>query len=102
MARKRPRTSGRDALVRSAEFVGWALGGLEREIAETRARLAALNAQVAQLRARFGKRASSSEAAEASAPPNRRKRRRNMSAAARQRISDAMRKRWAERRKARK
>ena len=88
MARKRPRTSGHDALVRSAEFVGWALGGLEREIV--------------QLRARFATRPSSSEAAAASAPPNRRKRRRSMSAAARQRISDAMRKRWAERRKGRK
>ena len=96
-----PARADTDALVKSAEFVGWALGGLEREIAQTRERLAALNAQAVQLRARFGKRASSREpAAAASAPPNRRKRRRSMSAAARQRISDAMKKRWAERRKA--
>ena len=100
MARKRPRRSGPDALVKSAEFVGWALGGLEREIAQTRERLAALNAQAVQLRARFGKRASSPEPAAAAPAPSRRKRRRNMSAAARQRISAAMKKRWAERRKA--
>ena len=43
-----------DVLLRSAEMVGWALGGLEREIEQTKARLAALNAQAAKLRARAG------------------------------------------------
>ena len=43
-----------DVLLKSAELVGWALGGLEREIAQTRERLAALTAQADRLRARAG------------------------------------------------
>jgi hypothetical protein len=102
MARKQARKSGQNLLVKSAELVGWALGGLEREIALTRERLSALNAQAAQLRARVGKRVSAAAAAAPEAPPaSRRQRRRKMSAEARQRISDAMKKRWASRRKAR-
>ena len=101
MARKRARKSGQDLLVKSAELVGWALGGLEREIALTRERLSALNAQAAQLRARVGKRVSAATApAPDAAPVSRRQRRRSMSAEARQRISEAMKKRWADRRKA--
>ena len=38
MPRGRPRKNA-DVLLRSAEFIGWALGGLEREIVETRNRL---------------------------------------------------------------
>jgi uncharacterized coiled-coil protein SlyX len=93
MARGRPRKSGRDVLLKSAELIGWALGGLEREIAQTRDRLAALNAQAAQLRAKVGKSAAAVEAV------SRKLRRRELSAAARKRISEGMRRRWAERKK---
>jgi hypothetical protein len=93
MARGRPRKSGRDVLLKSAELIGWALGGLEREIAQTRDRLAALNAQAAQLRAKVGKSAAAVQGV------SRKLRRRGLSAAARKRISDGMRRRWAERKK---
>ncbi len=43
-----------EVLLKSAELVGWALGGLEREIAQTRERLAALTQQADRLRARAG------------------------------------------------
>ena len=94
MARGRPRKSSRDVLVKSAEFIGWALGGLEREIAQTRERLAALNAQALKLRAMVGKSAASPESV------SRRQRRRQLSAEARKRISEGMKRRWAERKKA--
>jgi len=93
MARGRPRQGGRDVLAKSAEFIGWALAGLEREIAQTRERLAALNAQAATLRAKVGKKAPVAE------PARRQPRRRRLSAAARKRISEGMRRRWAERKK---
>ena len=51
MPRGRPR---KDALIKSAEMIGWALGGLEREIERTRERLSALNAEAAKLRAKVG------------------------------------------------
>jgi hypothetical protein len=94
-------------LLRSAELIGWAIGGLEREIAETRQKLEALTRQATQLRSRMGapKRgrpagaASSGEPAAASASSSERPRRRHMSAAARTRISDRQKKRWAEWRK---
>ena len=102
-----PARDGQDVLVKSAEFVGWALGGLEREIAQTRERLSALNEQAVKLRASIS--ASKSAAASAEAPQqskraekqpvSRRQRRSQMSAEARQRISEMMKKRWAERRK---
>ena len=38
MPRGRPRKKD-NMLMKSAEFIGWALGGLEREIAATRQRL---------------------------------------------------------------
>lgn len=97
MPRGRPR---KDALIKSAEMIGWALGGLEREIERTRDRLTALNAEAARLRAKVGSgmRAGVRSAAGAVAPAGRRRRRR-MSAEARKRISDMMKKRWAERRK---
>jgi hypothetical protein len=103
MPRGRPRANQNDALLKSAEMLGWALGGLEREIAATRERLATLTAQAARLRARVGTAgrrggraaASLAERAEGAA----KRVRRTMSREARQRISEAMTKRWAERRK---
>jgi hypothetical protein len=105
MPRGRPRKNG-DVLLQSAELIGWALGGLEREIVATRARLADLTSQAAKLRGRLGRRATGTTAVatpgaaadDATAPTVRRRRR--MSAEARKRISEMMKKRWAERRKA--
>jgi hypothetical protein len=82
-------------LLKSAEFIGWALGGLEREIAQTRERLAALNTQAARLRAKVGKSVPAVEAG------GRQLRRRQLSAEARKRISEGMKRRWAERKKKR-
>lgn len=103
MPRGRPRKK-RDVLVKSAELIGWAIGGIEREISQTRERLSALTAQAAKLRARAGIRGSSSNAAAASAGSEasgngRKRRRRKMSPEARKKISEMMKKRWAERRK---
>lgn len=101
MPRGRPRKSD-EVLMKSAEFIGWALGGLEREITHTRERLASLTAQATRLRERVGGGAPRSSAnvgkASEAAAPGRRKRRR-MSREARKRMSDMMKKRWAERRK---
>jgi len=105
MARGRPRKNPTDVLIKSAELIGWALGGIEREIVETRHRLSALTAQANQLRARVG--ATARGAAEPSAaspdgtpaPAGRTRRRRKMSPEARKRISEMMKKRWAERKK---
>jgi hypothetical protein len=95
--------------MKSAELIGWALGGIEREIVETRHRLSALTAQANQLRLRIGAkgaRAALPSAASTGAPEigtaepaGRKRRRRKMSAEARKRISEMMKKRWAERRK---
>ena len=100
MPRGRPRKNADGALIRSAELIGWALGGLEREIADTRSRLAALTAQAAKLRKRAGQRASHAledaeatvKAAVKAAQP---RRRRKMSAEGRKRIADAAKRRWA-------
>jgi len=107
MARGRPRKNPGDVLIRSAELIGWALGGIEREIVETRSKLAALTSQAAQLRKRVGARGPGRPAAapvetEATAAPatNRKRRRRKMSPEARKRISEMMKKRWAERKRA--
>ena len=116
MARGRPRKDSPDVLVKSAEFVGWALGGLEREIAQTRERLSALtehavklrsSINAGKLRSSIGSSKSGSTAAEGpeqsqrpeKQPVGRRQRRRQMSPEARQRISEMMKKRWAQRRK---
>jgi hypothetical protein len=113
MARGRPRKNPEDVLIKSAELIGWALGGIEREIVETRKRLAALTAQANQLRARVGRRGPGRPpAAESVAPAAvpaeesiavgaapRRRRRRKLSPEARQKLSDMMKKRWAEKRK---
>jgi hypothetical protein len=92
-------------LVKSAELIGWAIGGIEREIGQTRERLAALTAQAAKLRARAGlKGPSASAGAGASAASDasgngRKRRRRKMSPEARKKISEMMKKRWAERKR---
>jgi hypothetical protein len=111
MPRGRPRKNADDVLIRSAELIGWALGGIEREIVETRKRLASLTAQAAQLRNRVGATgARGAAAATSAAMPSeatepvetgngRRKRRRRMSPEARKRISEMMKKRWAERKR---
>ena len=95
MPRGTPRSSAGDALIKSAELIGWALGGIEREIVETRNRLAALSAQAAKLRKQAGRRAV--QAADTAAQPKtaggRRKRR--MSAEGRKRIAEAAKRRWA-------
>jgi hypothetical protein len=106
----RPRKNPTDVLMKSAELIGWALGGIEREIVETRHRLSALTAQANQLRTRIGAKgvraALPALPADATAAPDgsdvpagRKRRRRKMSADARRRISERMKKTWAERRK---
>lgn len=101
MPRGRPRTNQHDVLLKSAELIGWALGGIEREIVQTRERLAALTAQAEKLRARVGRRAprvSGPAAAATFAEPGATRgarRRAGMSAEARARISQMMKKRWA-------
>ena len=100
MPRGRPRKNSDDVLLKSAELIGWALGGLEREIVATRERLTALTAQAVALRRKIGGAAPAAAAAPADAAENGRKtRRRTMSPEARKRISEMMKKRWAERRK---
>ncbi|HEY7501906.1 MAG TPA: hypothetical protein VH740_25520 [Vicinamibacterales bacterium] len=99
MARTR-RTGKGDVLLRSADFIGWALGGLEREIAQTRERLTALMAQAAALRARAG--TGGGRGARDTAPARTargRRRRGRMTAEGRKRISEMMKKRWAEAKK---
>ena len=104
MPRGRPRKKQRSVLLKSAELIGWAIGGIEREIAQTRERLASLTAQAARLRQRAGARASAAASSAASAvgvtePAVSKRRRRKMSPEARKKISEMMKKRWAERRK---
>jgi len=106
MPRGRPRKQQRSVLLKSAELIGWAIGGIEREIAQTRERLAALTAQAATLRRRAGVRAAAAASSAASAigvggsgGTGRKRRRRKMSPEARKKISDMMKKRWAERRR---
>jgi hypothetical protein len=104
MARGRPRKNQGDVLMKSAEMIGWALGGLEREIVLTRERLGSLTAQANSLRAQLmrGRQAAPDAAAGdegQAAAQGRRRRRRKMSPEARKRISDMRKKRWAERKK---
>jgi hypothetical protein len=102
MPRGRPRKTQGNVLMKSAEMIGWAIGGIEREIVATRERLAALSEQANTLRSKLpGKSAARGAAAvqgtETGQAPKRK--RRKMSAAGRKRISEMMKKRWAERRK---
>jgi hypothetical protein len=101
MPRGRPRKNQSNAFLKSAELIGWAIGGIEREIVQTRERLASLTAQAAKLRARAGIKIGrgGASAAATEAAPTGRKRRRKMSAEAKKKISEMMKKRWAERRK---
>jgi hypothetical protein len=104
MPRGRPRkTDDDDVLLKSAELLGWALGGLEREIAHTRERLSVLTKQATKLRDRLatggGSRGETAAGGPGGGAGGRRRRRRAMSAEARKRISEMMKKRWAERRK---
>jgi hypothetical protein len=95
---KKPST----ALFKSAQWIGWALGGLEREIVETRERLSALTEQAATLRAKVGttaRRGAVAVANEVSIASGRVRRRGRMSPEARKRISELMKKRWAEAKK---
>src|SRR4051794_23689048 len=98
MPRGRPRKNA-DVLIKSAEFIVWALGGLEREIVDTRNRLAPLTAQAAKLRKQVGPRAAAAQSAPVSDVPaqepaegGRKRRRRRMSPEARKRISEMMKK----------
>jgi hypothetical protein len=107
MPRGRSRKTNEAVLLRSAEMIGWAIGGIEREIHQTRERLAALTAQAARLRTRLGARGAKGAAALSSAALTLGeaaqagvKRRRKMSKEGRKRISEMMTKRWAEHRKA--
>jgi len=84
----------RKALIGSPEMLAWALAGLERELVQTRERLAALTTQAEKIRAALGRAPANGQAG----IPVRR-RRAAMSAEARKRISDAMKKRWAERKR---
>jgi len=99
MPRGRPRKKRTDVLLKSAELLGWALGGLEREIALTRDRLTSLTAQAVRLRKRLG--GPRAAAATAAGEPRAKgpRRRKKMSPEARKRISEMMKKRWAERRR---
>lgn len=105
MPRGRPRKSQDDILLKSAELIGWALGGIEREITLTRERLASLTSQANTLRARIGKRGAAAQATDDAPAMNEgkagtgKRRRRRMSPEARKRISEMMKKRWAERKK---
>jgi hypothetical protein len=103
MARGRKKGS-KDVLLRSAEMIGWAIGGIEREIMHTRERLASLTAQAAELRARAGQSAARgsaavTEAAGGAAQKVAKVRKRTMSPEARKKISEMMKKRWAERKR---
>jgi hypothetical protein len=95
MPKGKPRGSAENALIRSAELIGWALGGIEREIFETRARLAALTTQATRLRKQAGRKAV--QAADTAAQPKAAsgRRRRRMSAEGRKRIAEAAKRRWA-------
>lgn len=107
MARRGSRGKNQDMLLKSAEMIGWAIGGIEREIMHTRERLASLTEQAAALRARLGGAAAKggsavTHAAEDAARNIKKATKRTMSPEARKRISEMMKKRWAERRKAKK
>lgn len=112
MPRGRSGKKTEDVVLKSAELLGWALGGIEREIAQTRERLASLTAQANALRERVGKdarsavrsavktaRDASTRVSGAGVEGGPDPKRRQMSAEGRRRISEMMKKRWADRRK---
>jgi hypothetical protein len=95
MPRGRPRKNTGGVLIRSAELIGWAIGGLEREIVETRHRLTALTAEAERLRKQVGRSAGKAFAAGATGTSHARRAPRKMSPEARKRIGDAAKRRWA-------
>lgn len=111
MPRGRPRKDQGDVLGKSAEMIGWAIGGIEREIMATRERLATLTAQANTLRSKLpgsaraavasmtGSTAPGDAGSQGGSAKAAKRRRRKMSPEARKRISEMMKKRWAERRK---
>ena len=99
MPRGRRKTKSTEVLLKSAELVGWALGGLEREITQTRERLAALTQQADQLRARAGGTLRSIASTSRANDTGGARRRGRMTADGRKRISEMMKKRWAEAKK---
>ena len=99
MPRGRSRKTSETALLKSAELIGWALGGLEREIVVTKNRLVTLTAEAARLRRRLGTRGAAAMEAGAAAVASGVRKRRKLSREARKRISERMTKRWAEWRK---
>ena len=107
MPRGRPRKTQGNVMLKSAEMIGWAIGGLEREIVATKERLAALTAQANALKSKMPAAAARARGyvqaeAEEVAGATRRvvRKRRKMSREARKKISEMMKKRWAERKKA--
>ena len=94
MPRGRPRGNTGAVLIRSAEMIGWAIGGLEREIVETRHRLTALTAEAERLRKQIGRSAGRALSA-AAGTGHARRAPRKMSAEARKKIADAAKRRWA-------
>ena len=105
MPRGRPRKTQGTVLMKSAEMIGWAIGGLEREIVATRQRLSELTAQANALRSKLPGRLPRTQTVAGlesleNPPAAPKRKRRKMSREARKRISDMMKKRWAERRKA--
>jgi branched-subunit amino acid aminotransferase/4-amino-4-deoxychorismate lyase len=102
MPRKRREKKSDSVLFKSAEWIGWAIGGLEREIEETRERLKVLTDQAAALRSRVGVAARRGVAAAVAAnagKPVGTSRRGRMSAEGRRRMSEMMKKRWQEAKK---
>ena len=97
---RRRKASGND-LFKSAEWAGWALAGLEREITQTKERLALLNEQAAKLRGRLGRSGGGTGGggAAASSAETPKARRKTMSPEGRKRISEMMKKRWLEAKK---
>ena len=98
---RRPAKQNATDMMRSPEFVRLALSGVEREIEAARERLSTLNAYADQLRGQLRGKASPAAApgpvaAPAGAPA---KRTHRLSADARKKLSERMRKKWAEYRK---
>ena len=103
MPRGRRGKKSDSVLFKSAEWIGWALGGLEREIEETRERLKVLTDQAAALRSRVGVAARRGVAAAVGANPAGQppgpSQRGPKSAEGRRRMSAIMKKRWQEAKK---
>ncbi|MBX4204807.1 MAG: hypothetical protein KW788_01300 [Candidatus Doudnabacteria bacterium] len=87
-----------------AEMVRWTCGGLKAEIENRKQEAHVLKQRIAELERQLREidPGNPPEAVTAEVQPVRKRRRRKMSAEARKRISVMMKKRWAERRKARK